>query len=233
MPLEVIAAGLGRNGTLSMKFALEALGFGPCHHMTEVFANGRRQIPLWLEAARGNPDWDEIFSGYRSTTDYPSATYWRELAARYPEAKIVLTTRDPDRWFDSVSETIFSRWMQDAHVGSPEHALMQATIFDAIGGDVTDRPFLTDWYVRRNRAVLDEIPAERLLHFDLADGWAPLCAFLQVPEPAIPFPRVNSREELGPRPPVKGEVPADPEVRERLSQLYLDTMRLKAFTPTR
>ncbi len=181
MPIEVIAAGLGRNGTLSMKFALEVLGFGPCHHMTEVFANGRRQIPLWLEAARGDPDWDAIFAGYRATSDYPSATYWREIAAHYPDAKIVLTTRDPDRWFDSVSETIFSRWMQDAHADTPEHVLMQATIFGAIDGDVTDRGFLTDWYVRRNQAVIDGIPAERLLHFDLAAGWKPLCAFLNVP----------------------------------------------------
>ncbi len=229
MTLEIIAAGLGRNGTLSMKFALEALGFGPCHHMTEVFADGRRQIPLWLDVARGEPDWEAIFSGYRSTSDYPSATYWRELADYYPDAKIVLTTRDPDRWFDSVSETIFSRWMQEAHEGTPEHTLMQRTIFDAIAGDVTDRAFLTEWYAKRNQAVSEAIPEERLLHFDLKDGWAPLCEFLGAHVPELPFPHVNSREELGGRSGTKGTVPADPMVREHMTRMYIQAMRDLAF----
>src|SRR5690242_16732742 len=144
MALKVIAAGLGRNATLSMKFALEAVGFGPCHHMTEALADGRRQIPLWLEAAGGNPDWDAIFAGFNSTSDYPSASYWRELADFYPEAKVVLTTRNPDTWFDSVKDTIFAPEMQDSLAGTPAGQLMQATIFDHIDGDVTDRAFLTD-----------------------------------------------------------------------------------------
>ena len=233
MPIEVIAAGLGRNGTLSMKFALEALGLGPCHHMTEVFADARRQIPLWLDAAKGQPDWDAIFAGYRSTSDYPSASFWRELADYYPRAKVVLTTRDPDRWFDSVSETIFSRWMQDAHAGTPEHDLMRQTIFDPIDGDVTDRAFLTDWYVRRNQSVVDGLPADRLLRYDLGSGWEPLCRFLDVPVPDIAFPRVNSREELGAPASFEGVVPLDPELRERMTRHYIAAMRSKAFAPRR
>ena len=124
MALEVIAAGLGRNATFSMKFALEALGFGPCHHMSEVFADGRRQVPLWIAASQGQPDWDAIFAGFRSCSDYPSASYWRELAEFYPDAKVVLTTRDPDSWFESVSETIFSERMMGSLRGSPVETMM-------------------------------------------------------------------------------------------------------------
>ena len=124
MGLEVIGAGLGRNATLSMKFALEKLGFGKCHHMIEVMANARRQIPLWLDAGAGRPDWEAIFAGYRSCTDYPSASHWRALANHYPQAKVVLTTRNPDDWFDSVSETIFSPRMTDGLEGSPMAQLM-------------------------------------------------------------------------------------------------------------
>ncbi len=108
MALEVIGAGLGRNATFSTKFALERLGFGPCHHMSEVFANASRQVPLWIEAGKGDPDWDAIFDGFRATTDHPGCNYWRQLADRYPSAKVVLTVRDPDSWFESVSETIYS-----------------------------------------------------------------------------------------------------------------------------
>jgi len=108
MALKVIGAGLGRTATFSLKFALEHLGFGPCYHMAEVFAGGRRNVPLWLDVVGGNPDWDAVFAGYQSTTDYPACTYWRELTALYPDAKVILTVRDADTWFDSVSETIFS-----------------------------------------------------------------------------------------------------------------------------
>lgn len=229
MALQVIAAGLGRNATLSMKFALEALGFGRCHHMTEVFADEQRQVLLWLEAAAGRPDWDTIFEGFRSTSDYPSATYWRQIADHYPDAKVVLTTRDADRWFESVTETVFSRWMQDAHFGTRAHDLMQATIFDPIGGDVSDRAFLTRWYEDRNAAVLDGVAAERLLHFDVRDGWPPLCTFLEVAVPELPFPRVNGREQLGGGGDAQGLVSRDPRTREAFARLYIEVMRDKAF----
>lgn len=230
MTLEVIAAGLGRNATFSMKFALEALGFGPCHHMAEVFADGRRQVPLWTEASRGNPDWDAIFEGFRSTSDYPSASFWRELAEYYPDAKIVLTTRDADSWFESVSETIFAPRMMASLVGSPLEDMLQGCIFSAFGGhDITDRAFMTDWYVKRNQQVVDTLPVERLLQFHPKMGWEPLCDFLGVPVPDLPFPRVNSRDELGSAADEKGGIPADPDEAEAFGRAYIQQLRASAF----
>ena len=230
MALEVIAAGLGRNATFSMKFALEKLGFGPCHHMVEVFADGRRQVPLWTDAARGNPDWDAIFDGFRASSDYPSASYWRELAAHYPEAKIVLTTRDPDSWFESVSATIFSPPMQAGLVGTPLGDMMKGVIFDHFeGGDIADRAFMTDWYVKRNQEVIDTIAAERLLVFHPKMGWEPLCEFLGVPVPDLPFPKVNSRDELSGATEQEGGMPPDPIAAERWARDYMDQLAAKAF----
>lgn len=229
MALEVIGAGLGRTGTLSLKFALEHLGFGPCCHMTEVFADGRRLIPLWLDAARGAPDWPAVFAGFRSTCDYPSASYWRELAAFYPRAKLVLTVVDPDRWFDSVSQTIFSTWMQQAHAGTPEHELMQRAMFDHINGDVTDHAFLTEWFARRNDAVRECLPADRLLVFDPSEGWDPLCRFLSVAVPEVPFPAINQRAQLGGLEAGSGSVSGSAKARERFTRQYIETMRARAF----
>ena len=160
MPLKVIGAGLGRTATLSLKFALEHLGLGPCYHMTEVFAAARRNIPLWLEAVKGRPDWDTIFDGYQSTTDYPACSYWHELADHYPDAKLVLTVRDANSWFDSVSETICSHQMRGSLVGSPLEAMMQGAFFDAFGDRVNDRDFMTDWSERRNQQVTDALRPE-------------------------------------------------------------------------
>jgi hypothetical protein len=229
MALKVIGAGVGRTATFSLKFALEHLGFGPCYHMSEVLAGARRNVPLWLDAIGGKPDWEAIFSGYHSTTDYPACTYWRELAEHFPRAKVILTIRDPDAWFDSVSETIFSEAMQGSLAGTPLEALMQGSIFDAFGGRVRDREFMTSWFTRRNQEVIDALPPERLLVFSPTEGWEPLCEFLKVPAPKEPFPRVNSRDELGAASDETGGLPPDPENAEIFARAYIDQLKAKAF----
>ncbi|MBO9518700.1 MAG: hypothetical protein J7493_11590 [Porphyrobacter sp.] len=230
MALKVIGAGLGRTATFSLKFALEHLGFGPCYHMSEVFAGARRNVPLWLDVIEGKPDWDAVFDGFSSAADYPACSYWRELAERYPEAKVVLSVRDPDSWFDSVTATIFSQSMQGSLAGSPVETMMRGVVFDAFkGGDILDREFMTDWFVRRNQAVRDALPPERLLVFSAKEGWEPLCDFLGVPVPYGPFPRVNSRDELSSHSDEQGGLPPDPETAERFAREYIEELKAKAF----
>jgi Sulfotransferase domain len=229
MPLRVIGAGLGRTATFSMKFALEHLGLGPCYHMSEVFAGARRNVPLWLDVVSGKPDWDTIFDSYQSTTDYPACSYWRELADYYPDAKVVLTVRDSVSWFDSVSETIFSDEMHQSLVGSPVEAMMKGTIFDAFDNRVKDRAFMTDWFERRNRKVIDALPPERLLVYSPREGWEPLCSFLGVPVPDEPFPRINKRDELSQASREHGGIPPDPETAERFARDYIEQLKAKAF----
>jgi hypothetical protein len=229
MALDVIGAGLGRTATFSLKFALEHLGFGPCYHMAEVLAGARRNIPLWLDVVHGKPDWNAVFAGYQSTTDYPACTYWRELAAFYPDAKVILSVRDPDSWFDSVSETIFSPKMLESLAGSPLEAMMQGVIFDELGDGVNDRAFMTEWFTRRNQSVIDALPPERLLVFSPKQGWQPLCEFLDVPVPAVPFPRVNSRDELTQVMEERRGLPRDPETAEQFARAHIDALEAKAF----
>src|SRR3974390_2661254 len=107
MGLKVIGSGLGRTGQKSMQTAPNPLGFGPRHHMVEVFAHPE-SMALWIEAGAGRPGWDAIFADYNSMVDYPGAAYWRQLASYYPEAKVLHTLRDPDKWFESTQATIFA-----------------------------------------------------------------------------------------------------------------------------
>jgi len=197
--------------------------------MSEVLAGVRRNVPLWLDVIDGKPDWDAVFDGFQSTTDYPACTYWRELADHFPDAKIVLTVRDADSWFDSVSQTIFSEQMQGSLAGSPLEKLMQGAIFDAFDGRVRDRAYMTDWFERRNQQVIDGLPAERLLVYSPKQGWEPLCAFLGVPLPTVPFPRVNSRDELEAASKEQGGIPPDPETAERFARDYIEQLKAKAF----
>src|SRR5262245_45548773 len=105
MTLEIIGAGFGRTGTLSLKVALESLGFALCHHMISVFEEAAR-LGAWTEAlrrrARGEAiDWEGVLGGFRATVDWPGCAFWRELMAAYPEAKVLLSVRDPERWYES------------------------------------------------------------------------------------------------------------------------------------
>ena len=229
MALEVIGAGLGRNATFTLKFALEHLGFGPCYHMVEVLAGARRNVPLWQAAADGQPDWDAIFEGYRSAADHPACNYWRELAEYYPDAKVVLTMRDPDSWFDSVSATIYSPGMLASLAGSPLEKMFQCTFLHPYGDRIGERAWMTDWYRQRNQDVIDSIAPERLLVFDAKQGWGPLCEFLKVPVPAEPLPRVNSRDELSGASEEKGGLPADLAELEGFAKAYLAHLKASAF----
>jgi sulfotransferase family protein len=230
MALAVIGAGFSRTATFSLKFALEHLGLGPCHHFSEIFAGGQPKVSQWLDVIAGRPDWDAVFDGFHATVDTPACNYWRELAGYYPDAKVVLTVRDPDSWFDSASETIFSDRLQGSLTGSPMGALMAGGILDVSGGPITDRAFMTSWFQRRNQEVIDTLPAERLLVFSPSDGWGPLCAFLDVPVPECPFPRVNRRDELTQVSDDNQGLPADPEVGMRVAREYIDQLKAKAFS---
>jgi hypothetical protein len=193
--LKVIGSGLGRTGTHSTKTALEMLGFGPCHHMFEVFQDQDRQIPLWIAAGQGRPDWDAIFQGFVSQIDHPGAQYYAQLAAKYPQAKVLHTVRDPDKWFDSTQATIFNPASMVFHAPGDMGTFFR-TLSDWYGGDLHDRAFMTDFFRRHTEQVKATIPAERLLVWEVAEGWAPLCAFLGVPVPDQPIPHTNSTEEF-------------------------------------
>jgi hypothetical protein len=195
MGMQVIGAGLGRTGTLSLKIALEQLGFGPCYHMAELMMNPER-APLWIAAADGKPDWDAIFKGYASTTDYPACLYWRELAQKYPDAKLILTKRDKEKWFESTQATIFSEGMSERIRGMPMEPFFEKTVWRDFGARIHDREFMTSYFEKHNAAVEAGVAKKRLLVYDVAQGWEPLCRFLGVAVPAAPFPKVNSREDM-------------------------------------
>lgn len=201
MALDIIGAGFGRTGTNSLKIALEHLGFGPCHHMFEV-RDHPELLPDWEAAARGEPvDWDEVFDGYRSQVDWPGARYWRELARHYPEARVILTVRDPDAWFDSVQATIApfvaARGTHPSpHVNAIAEMGYQTVTVQVFDDRMSDRAHATRVFRDHVAEVQAEIPADRLLTFDLRDGWRPLCDFLGVAVPDMPFPKTNSSKEF-------------------------------------
>lgn len=195
--LRVIGAGVGRTGTNSLKVGLERLLGGPCYHMYEV-RHHPEHVPLWLEAVNGaTPAWDRIFDGYVAAVDWPASAFWRELSARHPDAIVVLSTRDPESWWDSASSTIFPSIQTQA--GTLWYDMVERLLETRFTGEVDDREACLAAYERHNATVRAAIPPSRLVEWHPRDGWGPLCAALDLPVPAEPFPKVNTREEFAHR----------------------------------
>ena len=191
--VKVIGAGFGRTGTHSMKSALELLGFGPCHHMVEVLSNPG-QLARWRHIAdAGSGDWDDALAGYNSSIDWPSAFYWRQLAAHFPQAKVLLTVRSPESWYKSFSSTILQGIGPESGPETFGHKVIRNQIFS---GSPEDRDVAIAAFNRNNAEVRAAIPAERLLVYEIGDGWEPLCGFLGVPVPEAGFPSSNSTDEF-------------------------------------
>jgi len=207
MALEVVGAGLGRTGTKSMQTALNMLGFGPCHHMIEVFAHPQ-SMQLWIDAAEGRPDWDKLFENYRSMVDYPGAAHWKALADYYPKAKVLLTVRDPDQWFESTQATIFGPQTGATRITEGVPGAFFASFIGPIREHLADRTFMTDHFRRHVAEVKATIAPERLLVYEVGEGWDRLCAFLGVAVPETPYPSENSRDDFIGRIRQRSEAPA-------------------------
>lgn len=197
MTLKVIGAGFGRTGTLSLKLALEQLGFGPCYHMMEVFKNPSAPS-WWVDAADGAPDWAKIFAGYSATVDWPSTTFYLDIMQAYPDAKVILTERDAEAWFKSTQATIFPN-NTPPDTPEPFNQMYRKVIGRLFDQRMREHDHVVEVYNQHNQEVRRMVPADRLLIYEVAQGWAPLCAFLGVPVPDTPMPKVNSTEEFAGR----------------------------------
>jgi hypothetical protein len=197
--MDVISLGVGRTGTFSQKLALERLGFEPCHHMLEVEANRSEQVPLWLAALSGIPDWGTIYKGYESVCGWPSAGFSRELIAEYPSAKVILSVRNPETWAESFSATTAKLVAERGQLfAEPQDWLeMLARAVQRAGfSPGLDMAGLQSAFTAHNEAVQAAVPANRLLIYKVTEGWGPLCNFLGVPVPPEPFPHRNDRREF-------------------------------------
>lgn len=207
----VIGAGVGRTGTLSFKKAMDILGLGPCYHMEEVFK--RKDAKFWEKISKGDDvDVHDVLGskGYRSTSDFPSCCFWKEQLDRYPYAKVILTTRNPETWYKSCTDTIFKmipchpntslgvKIAQFFGLPTPGFYTMLPALFENkfLKGKGWSKKEVISSFIEHNNNVISTCPKDKLLVFEVAQGWKPLCDFLQVPVPDVPFPHVNDTKEF-------------------------------------
>lgn len=197
LSLSIVGAGFGRTGTYSLKEALERLGFGPCYHMGEVEAHPEH-TPMWHAAVRGESvEWDTLLRDYNSTVDWPAAYFWLELMYEYPESKVILSVRDAQDWYRSMSNTILELLATERDDPDATDSMANDLILNYVFSEgIDDKDYVLDVFQKNTVSVCQTVPAGRLLVFDVCEGWAPLCEFLEVDVPEEPFPRRNNTEEF-------------------------------------
>lgn len=197
--MKILGAGFGRTGTMSLKLALDQLGFGPTLHNSELWPGkvSPEMDMAWHLKANGHPvPWEKLTEGYHSAVDWPMSHYWREMSEHWPEAKVILTVRPARDWLKSFKESILPHLVRG--MTAPEFQYSCARIVlgqKTFNDDLSDENLLR-CYARNIVDVKSFFPEERLLVFNVKDGWGPLCRFLEVPIPDGSFPASNDGEEF-------------------------------------
>jgi hypothetical protein len=206
MTIDVIGAGFGRTGTLSLKAALELLGLEPCWHIEDMRrgeGTAERHLDAWSRLAAGESmDWEWLLRDFRATSDFPICLYYRELIAAFPDARVVLTVREPMAWVASVRALYEDAFLVRSR--RPENQsgrgriwvdTVRTLVWDRMG-DMSDDASLARIYQDHIQAVQEAVDPDRLLVFEVTEGWRPLCSFLDVRVPDAAFPHVNDRASL-------------------------------------
>ena len=199
--LEVIGAGLGRTGTHSLAEALEILGFSPCYTIQSVDQNPEHQ-DLWEQAMEGVAvNWASLYQKYRSAVEWPTVAFLTSIIESFPNAKVILTIREPESWFDSATQTIFPALEASALNPNPEQRTSASfkrrlILEEVFQGRYWEKEFALALYRDHNQSVVNLVPEHRLLLYRIQEGWPKLCQFLELPEPDKPFPWRNRKSEF-------------------------------------
>lgn len=205
--MKVIGAGFGRTGTMSLKAALEQLGCGPCFHMIDLIRDPE-PLPYWVAAANGERiDWTEAMDGWESSVDWPGCTFWEEMAETWPDAPVLLSVRDPEAWYRSCLNSIHAA-KEMALAGELEGGDEEGPSPEVVGminnliwngtfkGRFLEKDYALEVFHRHNEFVKAKVPANRLLVYEIKQGWEPLCEFLGVDVPDTPMPHLNDTESF-------------------------------------
>lgn len=213
MSIKIIGAGFPRTGTSSLKVGLEMLGFDECYHMKNLLINPYK-LPYWNELeTKGTTNYEELFEGFQAIVDIPGYLYYQTLMDQYPNAKVILSTRDFDGWYDSINSTLVKAVYPnfDFKLMILRNAIFRPVVFKSkkcvdmvkrtffenqFEGNFSDKARAKELYYRHHETVKQTVPEDKLLIYKPGDGWEPLCTFLNVPVPEQEYPHLNKKENF-------------------------------------
>ncbi|KAI8887638.1 hypothetical protein K501DRAFT_174993 [Backusella circina FSU 941] len=198
-PLQIIGAGFGRTATDSLHEALNILGYNT-HHMKCLFTDPEQNPDDFYNAVQHNSqtDWDRIYAKYDAAVDWPTCTFYKELMLKYPNAKVILTVRSANSWYESVKNTIHARHINPTYKGEkvqPYRRMMKAVLLDGVICDAekfNKEEDVKQMFLDHIEEVKQHVPADKLYVMEIGEGWEGICKFLGKDTPDVPYPRVNS-----------------------------------------
>jgi hypothetical protein len=213
MSIKFIGAGFPRTGTNTLRESIEMLGIGNTYHMKQLLVHPEN-LHYWVTLKlTGTTDWTKLYNGYQATVDFPCYPWYKEHMKQYPDAKVILTLRPFEKWYESFYSTI---WMAQNPPESEREAMAQRIAADPrfqsvmkvmefakqtiveehFQGRFLDKEFMEKIFNAHNEEVKNYVPEKKLLVYDVCEGWEPLCKFLDVKVPVEPLPHTNKKEDF-------------------------------------
>ena len=200
--MKVICAGVGKTGTKSIAKALRHLGFTVfdweeqafdfLDHWVDVFQNGTK------------PDVRRVYQNADVCIDIPGLFFFEEILEGFPDCKVILSVREEDPWIESLVrqlDSLYALRFKPVSMLSPTARKMEYvfdSFLDAIYGSCNTR---STCVIRKrcrihNHRVKSIVPADKLLVYNVKQGWKPLCDFLECDVPTVAFPHENIKSEI-------------------------------------
>jgi len=213
MSIKIIGAGFPRTGTNTLRESLEILGFSKTYHMKQLLVHPEN-LHYWTTLkATGTTNWEALYDGYEATVDFPCYPWYKQHMKQYPDAKVILSTRPFEKWYTSFYSTIWQSQnppesekiaMGERIASSPRlQSVMQVMGFAKqtineghFQGKFLDKEFMEKVFNDHHEEVKNYVPANKLLVYDVCEGWEPLCNFLNVTVPAESLPHTNKKEDF-------------------------------------
>jgi hypothetical protein len=213
MSIKIIGAGFPRTGTNTLREALELLGLGKTYHMKQLLVHPEN-LHYWTTLRDTHTtDWEKLYDGYEATVDFPCYPWYKEHMKQYPDAKVILSTRPFEEWYTSFSSTIWKaqnppeeereamaeRIASDPRLQSVMQVMgfaKQIIVEDHFQGRFLDKEFIEKIFNAHDEEVKKYVPADKLLIFDVNEGWEPLCEFFNVEVPKGSLPHTNKKEDF-------------------------------------
>ena len=204
MSNKIFGLGFSKTGTTSLEFALELLGYKVCKgHWASNYSFYLHSLYIhkdYNELIRMTKYWDAFADGPWGGTDL-----YLELYKVYPDAKYILTYRDPESWYKSMINmlTQFDSNLEtalDTHheVGKWGSSYFFSHIFN-ISNLANKKDILINHYNNHNNSVREFFhnKPDSFLEIDISikDKWTPVCTFLSKPIPDKPYPLVNQTKK--------------------------------------
>lgn len=152
---------------------------------------------------REEADWDTLYKKFNAAVDIPTWFWYKELIKKYPNAKVILTIRDPESWYISMTKICAvlndPKYITDS--GRPRQVTELTWNFldhpsSPTCGLLENKESTIAAYIKHNQDVIDFVPKENLLVMELGEGWERLCEFLGKPIPNVPYPNLHKPKEF-------------------------------------